>query len=261
MSGRITAGEAITRANAAGRAAFVGYLPLGYPDFTTSVEAAIALAESGADIIELGPPYSDPVMDGPVIQNATQIALRNGFRTRDIFTAVAEITRRSSAAVVVMTYWNLVLQYGVEAFARDLKAAGGAGLITPDITPDSADEWIQASGDLDRIFLAAPTSSDERLDLIHKSSRGFVYAVSTLGITGTRESLDQAAKELVTRLKKHGEQPVCVGIGISNAEQVRDVAQYADGVIVGSALVRALGAGGVSQLSRLAAELAEATKR
>ncbi|ALJ20201.1 tryptophan synthase subunit alpha [Microbacterium sp. No. 7] len=243
--------EAIAAARAEGRGAFVGYLPLGFPDLQTSIDAAVTLAENGADILELGPPYSDPVMDGTVIQEATQAALAGGFRVRDTFTAVREITARTDRPVLVMTYWNPVLQYGVDRYADDLAAAGGAGLITPDITPEAAEEWIAASErtGLDRVFLAAPTSTDERLDLIVKSTTGFVYTVSTMGITGERAELDAAARRLVERLRAHGAENACVGIGISTREQVAGVHEYADGAIVGTALVRALRDGGLDGLA------------
>jgi len=259
---------AIDAANTAGRGAFVGYLPLGFPDLETSIEAAVALAENGADVLELGPPYSDPVMDGPIIQEATQAALAGGFRLRDTFTAVREITRRVDVPVLVMTYWNPVLQYGVDRYADDLAAAGGAGLITPDITPDAASEWIAASRrtGLDRVFLAAPTSTDERLDLIIAQSTGFVYTVSTMGITGERTQLDAAARTLVDRLHERAdaqgaELRACVGIGISTADQVAGVLEYADGAIVGTALVRALGDGGLPGLAETARGLAAGTAR
>ncbi|TQJ32213.1 tryptophan synthase subunit alpha [Microbacterium sp. SLBN-146] len=243
--------DAIASARAEGRGAFVGYLPLGYPDLQTSIDAAVALAENGADVLELGPPYSDPVMDGTVIQEATQAALAGGFRLRDTFTAVREITSRVDVPVLVMTYWNPVMQYGVDRYADDLLAAGGAGLITPDITPDEASDWIAASErtGLDRIFLAAPTSTDERLDLIVRHSTGFVYTVSTMGITGERAELDAAARTLVARLRDHGVDNACVGIGISTADQVAGVLEYADGAIVGTALVRALRDGGIDALA------------
>lgn len=252
---------AIQIAKDAGRGALIGYLPVGFPDLQTSIRAAITLAENGADIIELGPPYSDPVMDGLVIQEATQTALANGFRMRDLFTAVREITAATDVPVVVMTYWNPVMQYGVDRYADDLLAAGGAGLITPDITPDAADEWIAASErtGLDRIFLAAPTSTDERLDLVVKSSTGFIYTVSTMGITGERTELDKAARSLVARLRDHGAKHACVGIGISSADQISDVVQYADGAIVGTALVRALRDGGLSALAEITRTLAAGT--
>lgn len=259
MTSRVAA--AIDRARAAGRGAFVGYLPIGFPDLETSIEAAVTLAENGADILELGPPYSDPVMDGPVIQEATQAALAAGFRLRDTFTAVREITRRVDVPVLVMSYWNPIVQYGVDRYADDLAEAGGAGLITPDITPEAAEEWIAASKrtGLDRVFLAAPTSTDERLDLIVENSTGFVYTVSTMGITGEREQLDAAARTLIARLREHGAERACVGIGISNAEHVAGVLEYADGAIVGTALVRALRDGGLDGLAETARALAAGT--
>ncbi|MCK3768184.1 tryptophan synthase subunit alpha [Microbacterium aerolatum] len=252
---------AIQKARDAGRGAFIGYLPVGFPDLETSIKAAITLAENGVDIIELGPPYSDPVMDGLVIQQATQAALAKGFKMRDLFTAVREITAATDVPVVVMTYWNPVMQYGVDRYADDLLAAGGAGLITPDITPEAAADWIAASErtGLDRIFLAAPSSTDERLELVAKSSTGFVYTVSTMGITGERASLDQAARTLVARLRDHGVQNACVGIGISTADQIAGVIDYADGAIVGTALVRALGDGGLPALADVTRNLAAGT--
>lgn len=254
-------GQAIQKANDTGRGAFIGYLPVGFPDLETSIRAAITLAENGVDVIELGPPYSDPVMDGPIIQEATQTALAAGFRMRDLFTAVREITAATDVPVVVMTYWNPVLQYGVDRYADDLLAAGGAGLITPDITPDAAADWIAASErtGLDRIFLAAPTSTDERLDLVVSASTGFIYTVSTMGITGERAALDEAARTLVSRLRAHGAERACVGIGISTADQIADVIDYADGAIVGTALVRALRDGGLEGLAEVARNLAAGT--
>jgi len=259
VTSRVSA--AIEAAHAEGRGAFVGYLPAGFPDVATSIEAAVALAEAGADVIELGPPYSDPVMDGLVIQEATQTALANGFRMRDLFTIIREVTARTDVPILVMTYWNLVEQYGVDRYADELVAAGGAGLITPDVTPDAAAQWIETSTrtGLDRVFLAAPTSSDERLKMIVEASTGFVYTVSTMGITGERASLDAAARSLVERLRSFGAEHACVGIGISNAEQVAGVAEYADGAIVGTALVKALRDGGVDGLSTLARELCAGT--
>lgn len=259
MTSRVAA--AIDAAKADGRGAFVGYLPLGYPDLQTSIDAAVALADNGADVLELGPPYSDPVMDGLVIQEATQAALAAGFRLRDTFSAVRAIADRVDVPILVMTYWNPVLQYGVDRFADDLVAAGGAGLITPDITPDSAPDWIAASErtGLDRVFLAAPTSTDERLRMIAEASTGFVYTVSTMGITGERAELDAASRTLVGRLRGFGVEHACVGIGISTPEQVTGVLEYADGAIVGTALVRALRDGGVDALAREARALTAGT--
>ena len=244
-----------------GRGSLIGYLPVGFPDLGTSIDAAVALAENGVDALELGLPYSDPVMDGLAIQEATEAAIAGGFRVRDVFTAVEAVRSRVDIPVLVMTYWNPVLQYGVDAFADALVNAGGAGLITPDITPDSAAEWIAASDrtGLDRVFLAAPSSTDSRLAMAVESSRGFVYAVSTMGITGARQDVDAAARSLVARLRSVGAENVCVGIGISTGEQVAEVLDYADGAIVGSALVTALARGGVSGLAAKAAELASGT--
>lgn len=254
---------AIDAARAQGRGALIGYLPLGFPDLATSIEAAVTLADSGVDVLELGPPYSDPVMDGPVIQEATNAALAAGFRMRDTFTAVREITARVDIPVLVMTYWNPVVQYGVARYADDLRSAGGAGLITPDITPDAAPDWLAESGrtGLDRIFLAAPSSTDDRLEMIVRETTGFVYTVSTMGITGERAQLDAAARTLVVRLREHGAERACVGIGVSNADHVQSVLQYADGAIVGTALVRALRDGGLAGLAATARELVAGTAR
>jgi len=221
------------------------------------------MARSGADVLELGLPYSDPVMDGVVIQQATQTALAAGFRVRDVFEAVRRVRAEVDTPVLVMTYWNPVLQYGLERFAGELASAGGAGLITPDITPDSAAEWIEVSErtGLDRVFLAAPTSSDERLELVAKSTTGFVYTVSTMGITGERAELDAAASRLTARLREHGADLACVGIGISNAAQVAAALDYADGAIVGTAFVRALRDGGVPQLAKTVREISAGTAR
>ncbi|MGW9112704.1 tryptophan synthase subunit alpha [Microbacterium sp. NPDC055683] len=255
--------SAIAKAHAEGRGAFVGYLPVGYPDLATSIEAAVALAENGVDVIELGPPYSDPVMDGPVIQEATTAALAAGYRTEHLFAALREITARTDVPVVVMTYWNPVAQYGVDRYADDVLAAGGAGLITPDITPDAAADWIAASErtGLDRVFLAAPTSSDARLGLIVGASTGFVYTVSTMGITGERAELDAAARSLVGRLREQGAVRACVGIGVSTAAHIASIVEYADGAIVGTALVKALRDGGVDGLAAKTRELAAGTRR
>jgi tryptophan synthase alpha chain len=242
-----------------GAGALIGYLPVGFPDLETSVDAAVALVDNGVDALELGLPYSDPVMDGHAIQKATQTALAGGFRVRDVFTAIERIRARVDAPVLVMTYWNPVVQYGVDRFADALRDAGGAGLITPDITPDSAAEWVATSDrtGLDRVFLAAPSSTDERLRETVAASRGFVYAVSTMGITGARADLDAAARTLVGRLRDAGAEKVCVGIGISTAEQVSEILGYADGAIVGSALVTALAEGGVAGVSATASALAK----
>ena len=252
-------GPAIDARTESGRGALIGYLPVGFPDLATSIDAAVALVENGVDAIELGLPYSDPVMDGVAIQKATQAALSAGFRVRDVFAAVEGVRSRVDAPVLVMTYWNPVLQYGVDRFADALRDAGGAGLITPDITPDSASEWIATSErpGLDRVVLAAPSSTDARLAETVNASRGFVYAVSTMGITGARADVDAAARSLVARIREAGGVRTCVGIGISTADQVSEVLGYADGAIVGSALVTALAEDGVAGVTRTASALAK----
>lgn len=254
--------DAIAGAGRERAGAFIGYLPVGFPTLGESIDAAVALAHNGVDVIELGLPYSDPVMDGPVIQRATGQALAEGFRLRHAFQAVREITAQAHVPVVAMTYWNPVFHYGVDRFADDLLEAGGAGLITPDLIPDEAAEWLAASERtaLDRVFLAAPTSTDARLRQTSELSRGFVYAVSTMGVTGARADVDAAARALVSRLRDAGPTAACVGIGISTPQQVREVLGYADGAIVGSALVASLGDGGVAALGRTAAALAEGTR-
>ena len=249
---------AIDDGRASGHGVLVGYLPIGFPDLATSIDAAVALAENGVGALELGLPYSDPVMDGLTIQKATERALAAGFRVRDVFTAVEAVRTRVDVPVLVMTYWNPVLQYGVDRFADALRDAGGAGLITPDVTPDSAAEWIATSDrtGLDRVFLAAPSSTDARLRMTAAASRGFVYAASTMGITGARQNVDAAGRALVARLREAEAPNVCVGIGISTADHVAEVLGYADGAIVGAALVNALAEGGVRGVAAKAADLA-----
>ncbi|MDO5723422.1 MAG: tryptophan synthase subunit alpha [Flaviflexus sp.] len=221
--------------------AFIAFLPAGFPSVKASIEAARTVIDAGADIVEIGLPYSDPGMDGPVIQAASQRALTGGFRVSDLFRIVEAISDRG-AAIEVMSYINPIVRYGIDNFARDLSQAGGAGLITPDLIPDEAGEWIEVSTrrELDRIFLVAPSSRPDRLKLVAQSSTGFVYAASTMGVTGTRDEVDSRAEQLVADTRAAGAERVCLGLGVSTAEQARQVGAYADGVIVGSALVRAL---------------------
>ena len=259
----LTVAETIQDRKAAGHGTLVAYLPLGYPDLDTSIEASIAALEAGADVLELGVPYSDPVMDGAVIAQATQRALETGFKLHQVFPAIKRITEATGKPVLVMTYWNPVVQYGVEAFAKDLTEAGGQGLITPDLIPDEAGDWLDVSEryGLERVFLAAPSSSNERLANSSRQSRGFVYAVSTMGITGTRDDVDSAARGLVARVYEQGAVATCVGLGISTPDHVADVVSFADGAIVGSAFVRALSDGGVPAVRQLASDLATGTAR
>jgi len=224
-----------------GRAALVGYLPVGYPDVAGSVDAVKAMVDGGVDVVELGLPYSDPLMDGPIIQHAVDAALRAGTRTRDVL-AVVEKIADTGVPVLVMTYWNPVDRYGTDRFAAALAAAGGAGLITPDLIPDEAADWLAASEahGLERVFLVAPSSGPERLAATAAACRGWVYAASTMGVTGIRASVGSAARDLVARTRAAGAARVCVGLGVSTREQAAEVAGYSDGVIVGTAFVRAL---------------------
>lgn len=233
--------RAFDAARAQGRAALVGYLPAGFPDVAGSIEAMRTMVDSGCDIIEVGLPYSDPVMDGPTIQAAAQQALDRGTRTVDVLRTV-EAVASTGVPTVVMTYWNPVERYGVERFAADLAGAGGAGLITPDLTPDSGSEWIAAADahDLDKIFLVAPSSTDERLAMTAAACRGFVYATAVMGVTGARDVSSDLAEPLVARTRAVTDLPVGVGLGVGTGAQAAEVARYADGVIVGSAFVRVL---------------------
>ena len=236
-----TVSTAFEKAAAEDRAALVGYLPAGFPDKQTAIKAAVAMVEAGCDVIEVGLPYSDPLMDGPVIADAVYRALKGGARVRDTFDLVTAVAD-AGAAALVMTYWNPIDHYGADAFARDLASAGGAGLITPDLTPEEAGPWLAASDahQLDRVFLVAPSSPDDRVEAITSICRGFVYAVSLMGITGTRAALSSSAADVVAHIRRYTRLPAAVGVGVSTGAQAREVAAFADGVIVGSAYVRRL---------------------
>jgi tryptophan synthase alpha chain len=255
--------DAFARVRGQGRAALVGYLPAGFPSVAGGVAAARVMVDSGVDLVEIGIPYSDPVMDGPVIARAGQLALDRGVRTADALRTV-EAVAGLGVAVLVMTYWNLVERYGVAAFAADLAAAGGAGLITPDLIPEEASQWFNASDEhgLDRVFLVAPSSTPARLARTVEACRGFVYASSVMGVTGAREQVSAAAPALVGRLRQvDAVMPVGVGLGVRDGRQAAQVAEYADAVIVGSALVSCLleagnDADGLAALARLTQELA-----
>jgi tryptophan synthase alpha chain len=259
---------AFATAGAERRAALVGYLPAGFPDVQGSIDALRAMVASGCDVIEVGLPYSDPVMDGPTIQAAAQQALEAGTRTADVI-RVVEAVAATGVPTVVMTYWNPVERYGVDRFARDLANAGGAGLITPDLVPDEAQGWVHAADrhDLDKVFLVAPSSTDARLAMTAGSCRGFVYATAVMGVTGAREASSALAAPLVARVKAVTDVPVAVGLGVSSGDQAAEVASYADGVIVGSAFVRRLldagadRAAGLAALSALTEDLADGVRR
>lgn len=231
---------------ASGRGALVGFLHVGYPDVAISLEAVKALCgdrdRPGVDLVEVGLPYSDPMMDGVTVQRAGTRALARGVRTKDAFAAVEAVASTGTQAVV-MTYWNLVEQYGPDSFARDLAAAGGSGAITPDLTPDEAWDWLAASDahGLDRIFLLSPSSTDDRIARTLATCRGWVYATAVMGVTGVRSRTSSAAPALVERIRRTDPTAmVGVGLGISNGAQAREVTSYADAAIVGSALVATL---------------------
>ena len=267
-----TTAVAFEKARADGRAALVGYLPAGFPDVQGGIDALRAMVDAGCDVIEVGLPYSDPVMDGPTIQAAAQQALERGVRTTDVLRTV-EAVAATGTPTVVMTYWNPVERYGVERFARDLAAAGGAGLITPDLTPDADPQWPAAADahGLDKIYLVAPSSTDARIAMTVAACRGFVYATAVMGVTGARATTSDLAGPLVARTKAavstQGDLPVGVGLGVSNGDQAAEVASYADGVIVGSAFVRALldhpddRAAGLRALTALTEDLADGVRR
>ena len=239
-------GAVFAEVRASGRGALVGYLPVGYPSVEISLQALRALTgagqSAGVDLVEVGLPYSDPVLDGITVQRAGTRALQRGVRTRDVFAAVEAVAETGTPAVV-MTYWNLVERYGAMGFGRDLAQAGGAGLITPDLTPDEAEEWFAVSDahGLDRIFLVSPSSTDERLAKTVAACRGWVYATSVMGVTGARAQTSQAAPALVSRIRAADPSAlVGVGLGVSDGAQAREITGYADAVVVGSALVKTL---------------------
>jgi tryptophan synthase alpha chain len=260
-------GRVFADLRAQGRGALVGFLHVGYPDVPLSLQALRALTGEGegpgVDLVEVGMPYSDPMMDGVTVQQAGTRALERGVRTRDAFAAVEAVAATGTPAVV-MTYWNLIERYGPDRFARDLAAAGGSGAITPDLTPDEAQEWLRVSDahGLDRIFLVSPSSTDERLAATVAACRGWVYATSVMGVTGARARTSSAAPELVRRIRAvDPTAAVGVGLGVSNGVQAREVVGFADAVIVGSALVKALleaeAAGTPADLGRLRAVVAD----
>lgn len=263
MSALTTAFE---KARAEGRAALVAYLPAGFPSYDGAVAAATSVVEAGVDVVEIGWPYSNPLMDGPTIQDAVHRSLWAGTRSTHVLRTV-EAVAGTGAASAVMTYWNPLERYGVSRFARDLASAGGAGVITPDLTPEEAGPWLEATAAerIDPVFLVAPSSTDARIATIASVSRGFLYAASTMGVTGTRGSVGEHAAGLVARVRAATALPVGVGLGVSGGDQAAAVAGFADGVIVGSAFVRRLldaesESSGVAAARSLAEELARGVR-
>jgi tryptophan synthase alpha chain len=259
---------ALAQAKRDNRAALIAGMPAGFPTVDGGIAAITTVLDSGADVIEVGLPHSDPVLDGPVIQTADDIALRGGVRIGDVIRTVREAHRATGKPVVVMSYWNPIARYGVKRFADELAEAGGAGCILPDLPVQESAQWRQhaAGAGLATIFVVAPSSTEERLREITAAGSGFVYAASTMGVTGTRASVSAAAGSLAGRVRATTELPVCVGIGISNAAQAAQVAGFADGVIVESVLVKAIldaadEAAGLAAIAKLTAELADGVRR
>jgi tryptophan synthase alpha chain len=248
--------DVFTAARAEGRSALIGYLPAGFPTVDASAQTLVTMIESGCDLVEVGVPFSDPVLDGPVIQAAAEMARSNGFRLRDTFTVVERVAAAGGRAVV-MSYFNPIMAYGVENFARDLAAAGGLGVITPDLIVDEAGDWLAAAGanGIDPIFLVAPSSSAERITYTAAATRGFLYAASTMGVTGARDQVSSAAPGLVARCRELTDLPIGVGLGVRTGTQAAEIAAYADAVIVGSAFVSAAG-DGPAAVAALAKDLA-----
>ena len=260
--------DALARARQENRAALITYMPAGFPTVEEGIAAIRAMLDSGADIIEVGLPHSDPVLDGPVIQAADDVALRGGVRIGDVIRTVNETYLTTGKPVLVMSYWNPIEKYGAERFADELAEAGGAGCILPDLPVQESASWRESAArhGLATVFVVAPSSTDARLREITAAGSGFVYASSLMGVTGVREAVNAAASSLVRRVRATTELPVCVGIGISNASQAAQVAGFADGVIVASALVKAMldapdAAAGVAAVRKLTAELRLATMR
>jgi tryptophan synthase alpha chain len=218
---------------------FIPFITAGDPNLDTTVELLVELSNSGAAVIELGVPFSDPMADGPVIQRASERALKHGFGLKDIFATTAKVRAKIETPLVLFSYFNPLLQYGIDKLARDARQAGIDGILVTDLTPEESKAFAAAFelNNLDMIFLVAPTSTDERLRMISAHASGFVYAVSRAGVTGARENLSREAELLVARVRKVSSLPVAVGFGISSAEQVAETLRYADAAVVGSAIV------------------------
>ncbi|WP_329574170.1 tryptophan synthase subunit alpha [Streptomyces sp. NBC_01361] len=268
MSGNIQLlNDTLAAARAEGRSALIAYLPAGFPTVDGGIEAIKAVFDGGADVVEVGLPHSDPVLDGPVIQTADDIALRGGVRIADVMRTVREAHAATGKPVLVMTYWNPIDRYGIERFTAELAEAGGAGCILPDLPVQESGTWREHADKhgLGTVFVVAPSSKDERLATITAAGSGFVYAASLMGVTGTRESVGNQAQDLVRRTKATTDLPVCVGLGVSNAKQAAEVAGFADGVIVGSAFVKLMldaddEAVGLAAVRALAADLADGVR-
>jgi len=258
----------LAKAKAENRAALIAYLPAGFPTVDGAIAAVKEVVAGGADVVEVGLPHSDPVLDGPVIQTADDIALRGGVRIADVMRTVREAHEATGAPILVMTYWNPIDRYGVERFTAELAEAGGAGCILPDLPVQESALWREHAErhGLATVFVVAPSSKDERLATITAAGSGFVYAASLMGVTGTRASVGEQAQNLVERTRATTSLPVCVGLGVSNAAQAAEVAGFADGVIVGSAFVKGMldapdEEAGLAAVRALASDLAEGVRK
>ena len=258
--------ELFAKTKAEKRAALIGYLPAGFPSKLESIEFIKAMIDGGVDAVEVGFPYSDPVMDGPIIQQASEISLHNKTKAEDVLSLQADVAKLNVPAVV-MSYWNPIERYGSDKFLTKMKSINGAGVITPDLTIDESEDWITncRRTEIDSIFVVAPNTSDERLAQVTNLCTGFIYAASIMGVTGTRTAVSSQAKDLVTRIRKFSNLPVAVGLGVSNREQAKEVAQYADGVIVGSAFIKLILANtdkqkALADVKQLAQQLSEGVR-
>jgi len=222
-----------------GKIALIPFIVAGDPALEITEALALKMAESGADIIEIGVPFSDPLADGPTIQVAYQRALRNGIHLEEIF-RLTERLKRITTPLVLMTYFNPVFLYGLKDFAERCKGSGIDGVIIPDLPPEEAGAWVEEARlfEIDTVFLATPTSPPKRIGLVDRYSRGFIYYVSITGVTGTREKLPKDLEWAVQQVRKKSKKPVAVGFGIANPEQAKEVSRFTDGVIIGSAIVR-----------------------
>lgn len=227
---------------AAKKKAFIAYICAGDPDLQTTEKLVLELDRAGVDIVELGVPFSDPLADGPTIQRASQRALKKGVNITKIFSLVKKLRKKTDMPIVLMGYYNPIYNYGVLNFIKSAKQAGVDGVIVPDLIPEEAGEFVSVSRkyDLNTIFLAAPTSSAERLKLIISKSTGFIYYVSLTGVTGTRQVIAEGVRGHVQRIKRNSSKPVCIGFGVSTPSQVKALSVYSDGVIVGSAIIKVI---------------------
>ena len=254
--------DVFAKAKSENRAALIGYLPAGFPTKQGAIDCLKAMIDGGVDIVEIGLPYSDPVMDGPTIQDAVEISLTNGTKISDVLDTVKAVAE-TGAPTLVMSYWNPIEQFGTDKFSATMSANGGVGVITPDLTPEEATDWIAQTNahSIDRVFLVALSSTPERIATVAKATTGFVYAGAVMGVTGVKEAVSASVQALVEKTRAATNLPVAVGLGVNNAQQVKEIAQYADGVIVGSAFVKAINEGGASAAKALAQELAAGLSR